>query len=478
MTEIPFLQPAAKADPRNHAAGRQETGKSAQGKADSEDFASAYDAGEAPRENERTTPDRAADAKKDGKVDAASKASDTAEEQGDHAAATEGMDDFPVGDVDEGTEDLRASAPDDALEAVPAKTEKTPAATRQNPAELAFRHRLMTGQEPHGAATKAAGTSETAQADIPTAARQHPATAATANAVADADGQAADAATPRTGDIAVEKPVSESDRRTPATAPESKARLVETSEQHSSRTAAPAFREAEMRTTAKAPLDDAGRGTRRLRDGDAIPAAETPKPAEPQIQQPVSMNRTAGGALLRPVDANKAMQGEKALFELHQVDGSEQEMSFHRDVRSAAPASLAQTLARAETPAMIGRQMAEALQRMSDRPVELSLNPKELGRVRLSIAATDAGLTVSVLAERQETLDLMRRHIHELAREFQDIGYGTVNFAFSEGTSGGAAKQEDGAAPDLKSPAAQDEMIESDSKPLQLVASEGLDIRL
>jgi hypothetical protein len=100
-----------------------------------------------------------------------------------------------------------------------------------------------------------------------------------------------------------------------------------------------------------------------------------------------------------------------------------------------ATGSLAQTLARADTPAAIGRQMAEALQKLPDRPVEVSLNPRELGRVRMSIAASEAGITVSVVVERPETLDLMRRNIDQLAREFQSIGYENINFSFAEGHS-------------------------------------------
>lgn len=97
--------------------------------------------------------------------------------------------------------------------------------------------------------------------------------------------------------------------------------------------------------------------------------------------------------------------------------------------------TLAQVLNRADTPAMIARQMAEALQRLPDRPVEISLNPKELGKVRMSVSPVEAGITVNIVAERPETLDLMRRNIEQLVREFQSLGYDSINFAFSQGES-------------------------------------------
>ncbi|MFK7761930.1 MAG: flagellar hook-length control protein FliK [Roseobacter sp.] len=97
--------------------------------------------------------------------------------------------------------------------------------------------------------------------------------------------------------------------------------------------------------------------------------------------------------------------------------------------------ALAQVLNRADTPTLIARQIAEAMQRLPDRPVEISLNPKELGKVRMSVSPFEAGITVNIVAERPETLDLMRRNIEQLVREFQSIGYDNINFAFSQGDS-------------------------------------------
>jgi len=118
----------------------------------------------------------------------------------------------------------------------------------------------------------------------------------------------------------------------------------------------------------------------------------------------------------------------------HVLDDLEVTTSFdHRASQQTHSAHLQQALQRPETPAMIARQIAEALQKLPDRPVEISLNPKELGRVRMNISAVEAGITVSVVAERPETLDLMRRNIDQLAREFEIIGYSDINFSFSQG---------------------------------------------
>lgn len=89
-------------------------------------------------------------------------------------------------------------------------------------------------------------------------------------------------------------------------------------------------------------------------------------------------------------------------------------------------------IAQPEIPRHIARQLADVARQMPERPVELTLNPHELGRVRLTFTLTDGGINVSVLAERGETMELMRRHIETLAQEFREMGYADVGFRFSQ----------------------------------------------
>ncbi len=151
-----------------------------------------------------------------------------------------------------------------------------------------------------------------------------------------------------------------------------------------------------------------------------------------------------------------------------------------RGTSSTATTPLNQLLGRAETPAAIARQMAEALQKLPDRPVEISLNPKELGRVRMNISAVEAGITVTIVTERPETLDLMRRNIDQLVREFEAIGYNDINFAFSEGET----QQSFGEGADERSSvqSTQLEILEAEdvaeANETKLHAQTGVDIRL
>lgn len=91
---------------------------------------------------------------------------------------------------------------------------------------------------------------------------------------------------------------------------------------------------------------------------------------------------------------------------------------------------------RPEAPRMIAAQMAEAFAAKGEQKVEVSLNPQELGQVKMRVVASETGITMIIQTERPETGDLMRRHIHELAEEFRRMGYEDISFEFSGGQAG------------------------------------------
>ncbi|WP_295315678.1 flagellar hook-length control protein FliK [Roseobacter sp.] len=194
------------------------------------------------------------------------------------------------------------------------------------------------------------------------------------------------------------------------------------------------------------------------------------------------MRNTASAIAMRP--ANPALMqinqvGAKDNPDLMTPAVQDADSATQWDPRVAGPSTAQQAILRAETPAMIGRQMAEALQRLPDRPVELALSPRELGNVRMTISAAEGSITVNVLAERPETLDLMRRNIDELAREFQALGFDTISFAFSEGQQQTNDDHSDD-APLLTGTDAEhrSDSAETPNTPVRLVETTGLDLRL
>lgn len=85
----------------------------------------------------------------------------------------------------------------------------------------------------------------------------------------------------------------------------------------------------------------------------------------------------------------------------------------------------------------IARQLVEVMTHAQHRPVEIALSPAELGRVRMSVATDDGKITVNILAERPDTLDLMRRHIDQLGQAFRSMGYEQITFSFGRGAETG-----------------------------------------
>ena len=139
------------------------------------------------------------------------------------------------------------------------------------------------------------------------------------------------------------------------------------------------------------------------------------------------------------------------------------------------------------TSAGAAQQIAEAVrqgQAQGRGAVEVALQPEDLGRVRLSFTVAEAGLTVTVQAERPETLEMLRRHIDLLGTDLRERGFGDVSFEFGRQNGGdardrhppssknaadaspGAAGVAAGAGPDTA------------ARPTAPAASRGLDLRL
>ena len=84
-------------------------------------------------------------------------------------------------------------------------------------------------------------------------------------------------------------------------------------------------------------------------------------------------------------------------------------------------------------PMRITQSIADAARALAlDRPVEITLNPEELGRVRLGLQAAEQGMVVTINVERPETLELLRRNIELLAEQLREIGYQDLEFSFEQ----------------------------------------------
>jgi hypothetical protein len=115
----------------------------------------------------------------------------------------------------------------------------------------------------------------------------------------------------------------------------------------------------------------------------------------------------------------------------------------------------------------------------SENAVALLLSPEELGRVAMTLSTHDDGISVALVVDRPETLDLMRRHIDLLTRDLRELGFARVDISF--GNSGESSRD---APPSDRAPEFGEKSVAGARAPiaapeiLRLATATGLDLRL
>ncbi|KPQ07019.1 MAG: Flagellar hook-length control protein [Rhodobacteraceae bacterium HLUCCA12] len=123
-------------------------------------------------------------------------------------------------------------------------------------------------------------------------------------------------------------------------------------------------------------------------------------------------------------------------------------------------------------------QIATQVTQLGKGRFELSLSPGELGKVDMWLHDSDNRLTLTVNAERPETMDLIRRHIGLLEQELRQMGLGSLSLQLGDnGAPGSRGEQQgrDGAAVDA---AVGAEPVAPNPSTAPGVARDHLDLRL
>nr|WP_226898494.1 flagellar hook-length control protein FliK [Mangrovicoccus algicola] len=109
-------------------------------------------------------------------------------------------------------------------------------------------------------------------------------------------------------------------------------------------------------------------------------------------------------------------------------------------------------------------QIATAIQRKESDQFVLSLDPPELGEVKITLSSRDGVMSVSIHSDRPDTTALLRRHLEHLEAELLDAGYSNLDFSFSSGQEKDA-RQEPAPAAEFSVPAEGRSAAEEMRKP-------------
>ncbi len=131
-----------------------------------------------------------------------------------------------------------------------------------------------------------------------------------------------------------------------------------------------------------------------------------------------------------------------------------------------------------DTARAILTQLADAVRQHAPGKVEVSLHPEELGRLLLVFTEGETGLSVTVSADRAETLDLLRRHSALLEAELRSLGYEDAAFTFADGSGQGQASSDSPDQTADRGDNADPSQGAQQSSPKARAVSEGLDLRL
>jgi flagellar hook-length control protein FliK len=193
-----------------------------------------------------------------------------------------------------------------------------------------------------------------------------------------------------------------------------------------------------------------------------------PSPRDP-IAKPIPSPIPIAPILAKLATPDPAILGDEALGpDLGAPPGSQSSVTTTAAATTALPRSYAPHVA---------HQIVTAIVQTSGATTEIALNPEELGRVRISVTAGDNGLTVAIIAERPETVDLMRRNIDLLTRELREMGYENPTFTFGDQSGDADQDQGDGT---VQLGAASDPSTANEHPPnsIRVALSGGLDLKL
>ena len=210
-----------------------------------------------------------------------------------------------------------------------------------------------------------------------------------------------------------------------------------------------------------------------------IPTA-TREPSVPQVAWPLS-EVAVTATVPRQAMPDMTAGGDFApiLADLVSTPDAPIPASAHADIRPTDPVSIPRP---DPVPTQLAQRIAAAPM-MTDRdaPLELTLDPPELGAIRVSVSRGAEGMVLHLQADLPETLDLLRRNGAALMQELQRQGLDHAGFSFSGRDPGGQQHRSDAQPPGAREDDTQSHPSHiPDQSPVvsARTGQPGLDIRL
>ncbi|QQA42992.1 flagellar hook-length control protein FliK [Pelagovum pacificum] len=127
----------------------------------------------------------------------------------------------------------------------------------------------------------------------------------------------------------------------------------------------------------------------------------------------------------------------------------------------------------------VNRQLVVSIQNNPTGTTEIRLDPPELGNVRVSVSHTESSLLITLVADRADTSEMLRRHVAVLSESLRSAGFAEVNIQLPERGQQSFDRRGQGQAEGDSIEVDPDGVLEIVERPTtKLVSLTGLDLRL
>ena len=141
----------------------------------------------------------------------------------------------------------------------------------------------------------------------------------------------------------------------------------------------------------------------------------------PETSPEVAAKDLPSPAAILPADAS-ALVLELTVSDQTAPDPAPPSLTPLQDIQQPLPLALRDVPLRI-APEVVTHQVAHLILSQAEDRAELLLDPAELGRLRFEITQRGEGVQIVVMAERPETMDLLRRHADQLLDDLQAMGF-------------------------------------------------------